>query len=109
VQKWAARVRTGQETVEDDERSARPPQTDIRDVILRFLEKNPHSSSRDINKALFTRTTTILPLLADLGLKFHQARWIPHGLSDQQKGDRVVLSQEMLQTMKDLGRSSTNT
>jgi hypothetical protein len=41
VQKWEARFRAGQENLEDDERSGRPPQTDIRNVILRFLEKNP--------------------------------------------------------------------
>jgi predicted transcriptional regulator len=70
--------------------------SDIRDIILRFLEKNPHSSSRDISKALFTPKTTILRLLTDLGLKFHQARCIPYRLSEQQKADRMALSQEML-------------
>jgi hypothetical protein len=103
VQKWAARFRAGQENVEDDERSRRRPQTDIGDAILRFLEKNPHSSSRDIRKALFTPKTTILRLLTDLWLKFYLARWIPHQLSEQQKAGRVALSQEMLQTMNDLG------
>jgi histone-lysine N-methyltransferase SETMAR len=106
VQKSAAQFRAGQENVEDDERSARPPQTDIRDVILRFLEKNPHSSSRNISKALFIPKATILRLLTDLGLKFHQARWIPHRLSEQQKADRVAISQEMQQTMNDLARKS---
>jgi transposase len=109
VQKWAGRFRAGKENVEDDERSGRPPHTDIRDVFLRFLRKNPHSSSGDISKALFTPKTTILRLLTDLGLKFHQARGIPHQLSEQQKTDRVALSQKMLETMDDLGRSSTNT
>jgi histone-lysine N-methyltransferase SETMAR len=103
VQKWAARFRAGQENGADDERSGRPPQTDSRDIRLRFLEKNPHSSSRDISKALFTPKTTILRLLTDLGLKFHQARWMPHRLSEQQKADRVALSREMLQTVNDLG------
>jgi hypothetical protein len=102
VQIWAARFRAGQENVEDDERSGTPPQRDIRDVIFRFLEQNPHFSSLDIGKALFTPKTTILRLLTDLGLKFHQARWIPHGLSEQQKADRVALSQAMRQTMNDL-------
>jgi hypothetical protein len=78
VQKWAARFRVGQEDVEDDERPGRSPQTDICDVILRFLKKNPHSSSRDMSKALFIPKTTIRRSLTDLGLKFDQARWIPH-------------------------------
>jgi hypothetical protein len=46
MQKLAARFRAGQEDAENDERSGRPPQTDVRDVVLRFLEKNPHASSR---------------------------------------------------------------
>jgi hypothetical protein len=83
VQKWAVWFCPGQENVEDDERSGRPLQTDIRDVILRFLEKNPHSSSWDSSKALFTPKTTILRLLTDLGRKFHQAHWIPYRLSEQ--------------------------
>jgi hypothetical protein len=83
VQKWAARFRAGQKDVEDDERSRKPPQTDICDIILRFLEKNPHSLSRDISKAFLTSKTTILRLLADLELKFYQARCILHRLSQQ--------------------------
>jgi transposase len=52
IEKWAARFRPGQETVEDDERPERPPQNDLGDAVLRFLEKQPHSSSREISKAL---------------------------------------------------------
>jgi uncharacterized protein YllA (UPF0747 family) len=47
--------------------------------------------------------------LTDVGLKSHHARWIPHRLSEEQKADRVAFSQEIRQTMNDLGRSSTNT
>jgi hypothetical protein len=39
VQKWAARFRAGEHDVEDDDRSGPPPQTDLCDAILRFLEK----------------------------------------------------------------------
>jgi hypothetical protein len=97
VQKWAARFRAGQEDVKDDQRSRRPPQKDIYNIILSFLEKNPHSSSRDISNALLTRKMIILRLLADLGLKSHQARWIPHRLSEQYKAHRMTLSQDMRQ------------
>jgi hypothetical protein len=43
VQKWAARFRVGEEDVEDDARPGGPPQIDICDVILHFLEKNQRS------------------------------------------------------------------
>jgi hypothetical protein len=79
-----------------------PPQTDVRDVILRCPEKNPHSSSRHISKALFTPQTAIIRLLADIRLKFHPPRWIPHRLSEQQQADRMTLSQDILQMIQDL-------
>jgi hypothetical protein len=77
VKKLAARFRAGRETVEDDERPGRPPQNDLRDAILRFLEKQPRSSSREISKALHSSRTTILRVLDDLGLRFFAPRWIP--------------------------------
>jgi hypothetical protein len=40
--------------------------------------------------------------LADLGLKFYQARWIPQQCSEQDKADKANLSRDMLQMMTDL-------
>jgi hypothetical protein len=48
------------ETVEDDETPGRPPQNDLGDAILRFLETQHHSSSHEINNALYSPQTTIL-------------------------------------------------
>jgi hypothetical protein len=92
VEKWAARFRAGRETVEDDERLGRPPQNDLDDAVLRFLEKQPHSSSREISMALYSPRTTILRVLDDFGLRFFAPRWIPHRLFDVQKAERVELS-----------------
>jgi hypothetical protein len=41
--------------------------------------------------------------LTDLRLKFYQAGWIPHQLSEPQKVDRVTLLQGMFQKRKDSG------
>jgi hypothetical protein len=54
LEKWAASFRAGRETVEDDERPERSPQNDLGDAMLRFLEKQPHCSSREISKALYS-------------------------------------------------------
>jgi transposase len=62
VVKWAARFRDGQETLEDDDRAGRPPKTDFSKAVLQFLEKQPHSSSREISKALCSPRTTVLPV-----------------------------------------------
>jgi histone-lysine N-methyltransferase SETMAR len=103
VEKWAARFQAGRETAQDAESSGRPHQNDLDDAVLRFLEKQPHSSSREIGKALYSPWTTILLVLNNLGLRFFSPRWIPHRLSDAQKADRVEVSQHMLEMMQGLG------
>jgi hypothetical protein len=95
--------RAGRETVEDDKRPERPPQNDFCDAVLRFLEKQPHSSSSEISKALYSPRATVLRVLDDLGPNFFAPRWIPHRLSDGQKADRVELSQHVLDMMQGLG------
>jgi hypothetical protein len=60
VEKWAARFRAGRETVEDDERPGMPPQNDLGDAVLKFIEKQLHSSFREISKALYSPWTTII-------------------------------------------------
>jgi hypothetical protein len=74
VEKWAVRFRAGWETVEDDERPKRPPQNDLDDAILRFLEKQPHSSFREIGKALYSPPTTNLQVLDEFELRFFTPR-----------------------------------
>jgi hypothetical protein len=89
VEKWAARFRAGRKTVEEEERPGRPPHNDLGDVVLRFLEKQSDSSSRDISKALNSPRTTILRALDDIGLRVFGRRGILHRLSVAEKADRV--------------------
>jgi hypothetical protein len=100
IEKWAARFRARWETVEDDERPGMPHQNDFCDTVLRFVKRQPHSSSREISKAVYSPRTKILRVLDDLGPRFFAPRWIPHRLSDVQKADRVELSQHMLEMMQ---------
>jgi hypothetical protein len=60
VQKLAARFRAEQKDMDDGNRPGERLQTDISNVILRFLENNSHSSSQDVSKALFIPETPIL-------------------------------------------------
>jgi hypothetical protein len=60
VEKWAARLRAGRETVEDDERPGRIHENGLGDAVVRLLERQPHSSSHEISKALPSPRTTIL-------------------------------------------------
>jgi hypothetical protein len=103
VEKSAAKSRAGRETVEYDKRPGRHSQNDLGDAVLRFLEKQPHSSSSESSEALYSPRTTVLRVLDDLGLCSFSPRCIPHCLSDAQKADRVELSQHMLDMMQGLG------
>jgi transposase len=82
VKKWKARFRAARETVKNDKRPGRPPQNNLGDAVLRFLEKQRHSSSHTITKALHSPRTTLLRVLDDIGLRFFTPRRIPHRLSD---------------------------
>jgi hypothetical protein len=108
VEKWAARFQAGRETVEDDERPGRPFQNDLGDSVLRFLQNQPHSSSHQISKTLYSPRTTILRILDDLGLHLFVPMWIPHHLSDVQKANRVEFSQHMLDMMQGSARNNRN-
>jgi hypothetical protein len=77
VEKWAARFGAGRETVDDDERPGRRPQNDFGDAVLKFLEKQLHSSAREINKALDSPRNTILRVLDDLGLRLFSPSGYP--------------------------------
>jgi hypothetical protein len=57
--------------VEDDPRPDQPSQSDLSEVVLAFLDMQPHFSSRAI--------------LHELGMTFHAPRLIPHGLSEAQR------------------------
>jgi hypothetical protein len=103
VEKWAAKFRASRETVDNDERPGRLPHNDLGDAVLRFLEKQPHSSSREISKAIHRRRTAILRVLDDLGFRFFATSWISHRLFDAQKADRVEFSRHMLDMMQGLG------
>jgi hypothetical protein len=64
VEKWAARFRGGQTTVEDESRSGRPAETDFSDAVLAFLERQPQSSAKEISRSLCSPETTVRRVLA---------------------------------------------
>jgi hypothetical protein len=70
VEKWAARFRRGQETVEDDSRPGHSPKRDFIHAVLRYLDKKLRSSSCESRMALCPRKTTISRILHDLRSQF---------------------------------------
>jgi hypothetical protein len=103
VEKWAARFRGGQNSIQDEARPEKPLETDFRNAVVRFLEKQSHSSSWEMSKALCWPKTAVLRGLDDLGLHFLAPRRIPYHLPEPYKAERVQVCEDTLQIIKSLG------
>jgi hypothetical protein len=79
------------------EPSDEPPTTIIDDAILEALDRQPFSSVRELAKLPGIPTTRVYRhLTKSLGLVLKHLRWVPHTLTDTQKGQRVTLSNRLL-------------
>jgi hypothetical protein len=66
-------------------------------VILAALEDSPFASVRQPSRLTHLRSTTFYhSLTQSLGFVVRHLRWVPHALSDGQKGERVNLSARLL-------------
>jgi hypothetical protein len=70
-------------------------------VILVALEDNPFASVRQLSRLTHLSSTTVYRRLTQLlGFVVRRLRWMPHALSDAQKGERVNLSQRLLRMLE---------
>jgi hypothetical protein len=66
---------------------------DLDQVILATLEDSPFASVRQLSQLTHLPSTTAYRRLTQsLGFVARHLRWVPHALSDAQKGERVNLS-----------------
>jgi hypothetical protein len=71
---------------------------DSNQAILTALEDNPFASVRQLSRLTYLPSTTVYRRLTQsLGFVARHLRWVPHALSDAQKGERVNLSRRLLQ------------
>jgi hypothetical protein len=65
-------------------------------AILAALEDSPFASVQQLSRLThFPSTTVYRRLTQSLGFVARHLRWVPHALSDAQKGDRVNLSRRL--------------
>jgi hypothetical protein len=108
VNMWAARFWSGRISVKDDERPGRPSSDSLSDTVSGYLNRNPHTSCREISEDLFIPMTTILRILDKMGLRFFVARWVPYKLSPELKAKRIEICWEMLEILEQLGPRQKN-
>jgi ATPase subunit of ABC transporter with duplicated ATPase domains len=66
-------------------------------AILAALEDSPLASVRKLSRLTNILSTTVYRRLTQsLGFVARHLRWVPHALSDGQKGERVNLSRRLL-------------
>jgi hypothetical protein len=70
-------------------------------ALLAALEDSPFASVRQLSRLThFPSTTVYRCLTQSLGFLAHHLRWVPHALSDAQKGARVNLSRLLLRILE---------
>jgi hypothetical protein len=69
--------------------------------ILAALEDSPVASVRQLSQLIHLLSTTVYRRLTQsLGFVARHLRWVPHALSNTQKGERVNLSQRLLRMLE---------
>jgi hypothetical protein len=70
-------------------------------VILTALEDNPFASVRQLSRLIHLPSTTVCRRVTQsLGFVAGHLRWVPHALSDAQKGETVNLSRRLLRMLE---------
>jgi hypothetical protein len=81
------------------------PTTIVDQAIRDTLETQPFSSIRELAKPTRIPTTTVYRhLTQSLGFVVKHLRWVPHSLTDDQKGERVALSKQLLRELCSIKR-----
>lgn len=98
--RWARQFDNGREAVQDEHRSGAPKTARSEKAIesvRQQIDVDPHSSIREISSILDISYGTVNTILVDdLKLRKICARWVPHVLTDDQKRQRVLCAQKLL-------------
>ena len=94
---WYNSFKLGFESIEDDERSGRPPDEQLSILISQILDEEPYASIKYIagrvgsNPATVYRNVTIY-----LGRIYMHSKYVPHDLNALQKVERVKKCTQLL-------------
>lgn len=94
-QRWFARFRDGNFSLEDNPRNGRPITIDD-DQILEQIKSNRHISTREVAQCLGVEHSTISKRLKSLGFMKKIDTWIPHNLSEKNILDRIAICESLL-------------
>ena len=82
AQRWYKRFRSGDTSLQDEDRSGRPPAID-NSVLKALIESNPQQSTRALAEILDVDNTTVCDHLRQIGKLKKLQKWVPHYLSEK--------------------------
>lgn len=106
VRYWLREITLGRTNFHENETYSKGKDNEITIAIQCMIEKDPLSSARHIARTLGISPTTVIDRLHnDLHMKCYLTRWVPHHLSLEQKKNRLDISKEMLQVLRNEQRT----
>jgi len=107
ISRWAQRFREGRLSTENDPKSGRPrTSTDDQSVerVLQILKEDRRMTCEEIaHSAGISRASAYRILTERLHKRRIAARWVPHGLSEEQKCRRLETAQQLLHRFREEG------
>uniref|UniRef100_A0A7I4YET8 HTH_48 domain-containing protein n=1 Tax=Haemonchus contortus TaxID=6289 RepID=A0A7I4YET8_HAECO len=95
VRCWFQKFRSGDESVEDEERVGRQSLVD-HDVLLRAVEEDRRQPLIEDAKKMCVSHTVVAAHLELLGIVKKLGKWVPHDFTEQQQLERFEVSSSLL-------------
>ena len=112
IRRWVKSFREGREDTADDHRSGRPitaTSASVVEKVSNAIDKDRRLTTREVAEVVgISHDSAHKILTVDLGKKKLCARWIPHLLTDEQKGIRITISSNHLRRYKRQGNAFLN-
>jgi [histone H3]-lysine36 N-dimethyltransferase SETMAR len=91
VQWWFKKFRSGNYSLDDEERSGRPREVD-NDQLKALVETDPRTTVRELASELRVSCMTVSNHLREIGKSKKLDKWVPHDLNENQANRRLELS-----------------
>ncbi|XP_043496419.1 histone-lysine N-methyltransferase SETMAR-like [Polistes fuscatus] len=95
-QRWFSKFKSGNFDLSDSYRSGRPSALD-NDVLRAEVEANPYQTIEELSNSLNQPWSTIQEHLKQIGKVSRAGVWVPHNLSEQNKANRSITCNLLLQ------------
>ena len=109
IKYWTKMFKLGRTNLENENKSGRPQEIFISEIVIRLLEKDSYTTAHQIAKRLKISVDTVIRTLnEDLSYNYRHLRWVPHLLTIDIKKKRVQQCKKILQCLEDCNKTNFN-